>query len=37
LLPLQQAGSAGIFYSVIGPALTVYFGYRGRLKRRLQL
>ena len=37
LLPLQQAGSAGIFYSVIGPALTVYFGYRGRIKRRLQL
>jgi uncharacterized membrane protein len=36
-LPPAIAGMAGIFYCIIGPALTIYFSYRGKRKRVLNL
>ncbi|HEY2725741.1 MAG TPA: TMEM175 family protein [Parafilimonas sp.] len=37
LLPLEQSGLAGLFYCVIGPVVTIYFNYRSKKKRQLQL
>jgi uncharacterized membrane protein len=37
ILPPSLAGLAGIFYCIIGPALTVFFSYRGKRKRMLHL
>jgi uncharacterized membrane protein len=37
LLPAKSAGLSGLFYMILGPALTMYFGYRGKRKRKMKL
>ncbi len=35
LLPPQYVGLSGFFYTIIGPAYFVWYGYRGRKRRKL--
>lgn len=37
LVPANQAGIAGIVYGLIGPALTIFYSRRKKLKRKLSL
>jgi uncharacterized membrane protein len=35
ILPAEDAGVAGMVYILIGPALSIFYGYRARKKRKL--
>jgi uncharacterized membrane protein len=37
LVPADQAGLAGIVYVLIGPALTIFYSLRNKLKRKLKI
>ena len=37
IVPAEDAGIAGMVYILIGPAFSIFYGYRARRKRKLML
>jgi uncharacterized membrane protein len=35
IVPAEEAGETGMVYILIGPALSIFYGYRGKRKRKL--